>query len=129
MWEAGGRGIPITLVLFELPGLGSAPEEGQRRLGERVNEITREMDMIARLEPERLGALLMDCNAFGGMVAAERFRAELGPILTDLGIAFGAGVASWKDWMTSPDDLFAAAEEAMLSARSQGRNRIEIHHA
>jgi len=127
LWEAGGRGIAVTMVLFELPGLGSAPAEGQLRVGEKVNYITRQMDMVARLDSDRVGALLVDCNAFGALIAAERFQAELAPILTELGVAFGAGIAAWKDWMTNPDDLLQAAEEATLFARSQGPNKIEIH--
>jgi GGDEF domain-containing protein len=127
LWEAGGRGIPITMVLFELPGFGSASREGQLLVGQKANEITRQMDMLARLDKDRLGALLVDCNAFGAMVAAERFQAELAPILTDLGISLGAGIAAWKDWMTNPDDQLRAAEEALRSARAQGPDRIEIH--
>ena len=42
------------------------------------------MDMVARLGPDEFGVLLMDCNAFGGMVAAERFSAEMSPVLEDL---------------------------------------------
>ena len=109
------------MVLFELPGLGSASGEGQLLVGRKANEITRQMDMIARLDQDRIGALMIDCNAFGAMVAAERFQVELAPILTDLGISLGAGIAAWRDWMTKPDDLLRAAEEALLSARSQGR--------
>ena len=129
LWEAGGRGIPVTMIVYELPGLAATAPEGQLRVGERINQISRQMDMIARLEPDRVGAILVDCNAFGGLIAAERFQADLAPILTDLGIAFGAGIAAWKDWMTNPDDLLGAAEEAVLYARSQGRNRIEIHNS
>jgi len=129
LWEAGGRGIPVTMVLFELPGLGSASAQGQLRLGEKINFITRQMDMVARLDTDRVGALLVDCNAFGALIAAERFQAELAPILTELDIACGAGIAAWKDWMTNPDDLMQAAEEAMLQARSQGPNRVEMHNS
>ena len=125
LWEAGGRGIPVTMILFELPGLGSAVAEGQLRAGRRANEITRQMDMIARLDDDRVGALLVDCNAFGAMIAAERFQGELGPILDELGVGFAGAIAQWKDWMTNPDDLLAAAEEALATARSSGR--IEIH--
>ena len=127
LWEAGGRGIPVTLVLFELPGLGSASGEGQRLVGQKANEITRQMDMIARLDRDRIGALMIDCNAFGAMVAAERLQVELAPILIDLGISLGAGIAAWRDWMTNPDDLLRAADEALRVARSQGPDRIEIH--
>jgi GGDEF domain-containing protein len=96
-------------------------------VGEKVNFITRQMDMVARLDSDRVGALLMDCNAFGALIAAERFQAELAPILMDLRVTFGAGIAAWKDWMTNPDDLLRAAEEATLVARSQGPDRVEIH--
>ena len=127
LWEAGGGGggIPVALILFELPGFGAAAAEGQLRVGRRFNEITRQMDMVARLEGDRVGALLVNCNAFGGLIAAERFQTELSPILGELGISFGAGIAAWKDWMTNPDDLMQAAEEALAAARSSGR--IEVH--
>lgn len=127
LWEAGGRGIPVTLLRFDLPGMGSAATDVQRRVGERLGLTTRQMDMIARLDADRFGVLLMDCNAFGGMIAAERFAGDLGPILDDFGIGFHGGLAAWKDWMTQPDDLMAAAEEAMAIARTRGE-RVEVHH-
>ena len=125
LWEAGIRGIPVTLMRFDLPGLGSAPDGTQLKLGECLNLITRQMDMVARLGPDQFGVLLMDCNAFGGMVAAERFNAELSTILDGLQLQFSAGLAVCKDWMTKPDDLMAAAE-AMATARSRGET-IEVH--
>jgi GGDEF domain-containing protein len=128
LWEAGGRGIPVTLVRFELPGCGASALDGQRAVGERLGLITRQMDMVARLDADQFGLLLMDCNAFGGMVAAERFHADLEPILQDLQLPFHAGIAAWKEWMTKPDDLIAAAEEALAKAKSLGPARIEIHH-
>jgi two-component system, chemotaxis family, response regulator WspR len=127
LWEAGGRGIPVTLLRFDLPGFGQAPADVQRRVGERLNLITRQMDMIARLEPDRFGVLLMDCNAFGGMVAAERFGGDLGAILDELKIPFHSGLAAWKDWMTKPEDLMGAADEALEVARSRNE-RVEVHH-
>jgi GGDEF domain-containing protein len=128
LWEAGGRGIPITLIRIEVPGFGSSSEEGQRRIGQRMNLITRQMDMVARLEQDQFGLILMDCNAFGGMVAAERFHADLAPILQDLQLSFHAGIAAWKDWMAKADDMTAAADEALAAARALGPGRIEIHH-
>ena len=127
LWEAGMRGIPVTLMRFDVPDLGLAAEDGQREMGERLSLITRQMDMIARLDSDRFGVLLMDCNAFGGMVAAERFNAELSPIMEGLQLQFCAGLAACKDWMTKPDDLMTAAEEAMATARSGGQ-RIELHN-
>ena len=94
LWEAGGRGIPVTMVLFELPGFGDAPEEGQLRVGQTFNQVARQMDMIARLDPDRVAALLVDCNAFGGLIAAERFQGELAASLAELGIPFTAGIAA-----------------------------------
>jgi GGDEF domain-containing protein len=128
LWEAGSRGIPVTLLRFDLPGLGQAPADVQRKVGDRLNLITRQMDMIARLDPDHFGVLLMDCNAFGGMVAAERFGGDLHAILGELGIPFHSGLAAWKDWMTHPDDLLSAAEEALQVASAHGGDRIEVHH-
>ena len=126
LWEAGMRGIPVTLMRFDLPGMGSAPEGTRRELGDHLNLITRRMDMVALLGPDQFGVLLIDCNAFGGMVAAERFNAELSTDLEGLQLRFCAGLAVCKDWMTTPDDLMAAAEEAMATARSNGEG-IEVH--
>jgi GGDEF domain-containing protein len=128
LWEAGGRGIPVTLVRFEIAGFGEASEDGQRRVGERLSLITRQMDMIARLDQEQFGLLLMDCNAFGAMIAAERFHGELTPILNDLQHTFHAGIAAWKESMVRPDDLMAGAEQALSTARSFGPGRIEVQH-
>ena len=128
IWEVGGRGIPVTLIRFDIPGFAVSSQDDQRQVGDRLNLITRQMDMITRLDGDRFGVLLMDCNAFGGMVAAEHFQAEMAPILEGMGLPFSAGVAVWKDWMAKPDDLLAAAEEAMEAARAHGGDRIEVHH-
>ena len=54
---------------------------------------------------------------------AEKVRLRLSVSLWFVGV----GIAAWKDWMTRPDDLLAAAEEAMETARAQGGDRIEVH--
>lgn len=127
LWEAGGRGIPVTLIRFDLGGFADAAEEGQRRVGERLNLITRQMDMIARLEADCFGVLLMDCNASGGIIAAERFHGEIKPILVDHRVPFHAGIASWKEWMVRPDDLMDAAEEGLGAAKRAGIGAIEVN--
>ena len=86
------------------------------------------MDMVARLDDEHFGLMLMDCNAFGGMIAAERFHADLIPILNEVRLPFNAGIAAWKDSMARPDDLLTAAEQALATARSLGPGRIEVQH-
>jgi GGDEF domain-containing protein len=86
------------------------------------------MDMIARLDEEQFGLLLMDCNAFGGLIAAERFLAELTPLLNEHQLPFNAGIAAWKDSMARPDDLMVAAEQGLDTARSFGPGRIEVQH-
>jgi GGDEF domain-containing protein len=128
LWEAGGRGIPVTLIRFEIVGLEGAHDEGQRRIGDLLARSTRQMDMIARLEPDQFGLMLMDCNAFGGMIAAERFHADLTPLLNELQLPFHAGIAAWKDSMTKADDLMTGAEQALATARSFGPGRIEVQH-
>ena len=128
LWEAGGRGIPVTLIRFDIEGLEGTHEEGQRRVGELLSRSTRQMDMIARLEPSQFGLMLMDCNAFGGMVAAERFHSDLTPLLNELRLPFHAGIAAWKESMAKPDDLMTAAEQALATARSLGPGRIEVQH-
>ena len=128
LWEAGIRGIPVTLMRFDLPSMGSGSNGAQRKVGDHLNLITRQMDMVARLGPDQLGVLLMDCNAFGGMVAAERFNAELGAILEGLQVPFCAGLAVCRDWMTKPDDLMAAAQAAMETACSRGEG-IEVYQS
>ena len=129
IWEAGGRGIPVTLIRFEIVGFEGASEEGQRRVGERLNATTRHMDMIARLDHEQFGLLLMDCNAFGAMVAAERCYGALGPILDEYRFPFHAGIAPWRETMSRPDDLMTSAEQALAIARTIGPGRIEVHQS
>ena len=127
LWEAGGRGIPVTLLRFDLPGFGLTPPDYQTRVGERLNLVTRQMDMIARLSEDRFAVLLMDCNASGGVLAAERFETEMAEDLTQTGMGFRAGLAAWKEWMVKPDDLMIAAEEAMAVAWSARGRSIEVH--
>ncbi len=123
----GHRGIPVSLLLLDVPSMDGCDTEAARQLGARMVAMTRRTDLMARLDDRRLAALLLDCNVHGGLIAAERFRGELEAWGAEHGGSFQAGLASYHEAMTGPEDLLEAAERALTAAMGTGESgRLEV---
>lgn len=123
----GHRGIPVSLLLLDLPPMETCSMDAARQLGSRMGAVTRRTDLMARMDETRLAALLLDCNVHGGLIAAERFRGELEAWCEEHGGPFRAGLASYHQGMAGPEDLLDAAERALEAATATGESgRIEV---
>lgn len=135
MFAAGERGIPLTLLFLELSRysawrLGKEPGEVDRAfalLGQALGSTTRQSDLSARTQEDRLAFLLLDCNLAGGRLVADRLDAILEPVRQMTGLGFNMGVAAHKREMKRAEELVGAAEEALRTAQARGVNEIEIH--
>lgn len=123
----GHRGIPVSLLILDVPAMEGCSTEAARTLGARMAIMTRRTDLMARIDDTRLAALLLDCNVHGGLVAADRFQGELATWCERHGHPFRAGLASYHQAMSGPEDLFAAADRALRAATATGESgRIEV---
>jgi len=95
-----------------------------------IKEVVRSSDMVFRFGGEEFVILLSDTNTNGAMVMAERIRSKI----ENHTIAYGMdivkltaslGVSSLKGNDTA-DSLIKRADDAMYSAKDQGRNQVQL---
>jgi diguanylate cyclase (GGDEF)-like protein len=134
-FAVGRRGVPLTVIHVEVAGLSKWSEERDeeetgrvlRSIGLTVGPIVRQSDFLARTEVDRFSLCLIDCNLAGAAVVAHRMDGLLDSIRGTTGLEFSAGGAAFDTDMEHPEDLLAAAEEALGVARRRGSNRVEFH--
>ena len=101
-----------------------------RAMADRLRDVLRQADLVARLGGEEFAALLPETDVPAALQAAERVReicASLGPQLegfSDMGVSVSIGVAQWRAGETL-DHLLERADAALYRAKRAGRNRVE----
>jgi diguanylate cyclase (GGDEF)-like protein len=100
-----------------------------RSMAQILDASVREVDTAGRWGGEEFALVLAGTDLAGGTQLAERIRhaIETTPVLlddgTELRITASFGVASLPP-SSSPEDLLAAADEALYAAKEAGRNRV-----
>lgn len=131
-FAAGDRGIPLTLVLFEIEGFedfrrrngSDLADEALRSFGTLLGESTREMDVTVRLHGGRFLSLLRDCNLQGGLVFVDRIELRTSGLEEKYGLTVAVGVASYEEDMKEPDDLLDAAKRALARSMQLGGGTV-----
>ena len=134
-FAVGRRGVPLTVIQLEIDGLSEwsekrdSSEAGRilRSIGHTVGPVVRQSDFLARTDVDRFTLCLIDCNLAGAAVVAHRMDGLLDSIRGGTGLEFSAGGATLDTDMEHPEDLLAAAEEALGVARERRSNRVEFH--
>ncbi len=134
VFELGDRGVPMTLVLFGIDGLdayaGDRGDDGKDAVIEGFGKLlgvgSRKIDLAARHGEDRFMCLLLVCNLQGGMLFADRIRAEADGFTKATGLTVSAGVAAYTDEMKRRDDLTAAVSKALAAAQQTGGDRIGL---
>lgn len=124
------RGVPITLVLFQLDGEsgagGGGGDKGFTEFARALRSATRTTDLAARFSDDRLVALLVDCNQHGGLIYADRVLDAAGDVLDGAGLTASAAVVAYEKEIAGPAALLARAEATLDGARGAGGNRIMV---
>ena len=134
VFEAGDRGIPITVLLLDLDNFTefqerageSRGDEVLREVGKLLNETTRQTDLLARWKGDRFALLLVDCNLPGGLLVADRYQMFLDEFRADTGIRFSLGLATYEKEMRQRQQLLDAAEKALHRAKAGGGDQVEV---
>jgi len=121
-------GTPLSLVIIDLDDFKrlndtAGHQAGDRLLCELANAWTGELrgaDLLARYGGDEFALLLPDCAAEAALEILDRLRS-----VTPLIHTFSAGVAVW-DGSAPPDQLFAAADVALLGAKGTGRSQTRV---
>lgn len=102
-----------------------------RQLGALLEDAMRSVDIVARYGGEEFVMLLPETNRDGAILFAERVRERIAATLFDVGLeqpvhlTVSIGIASFPaPRVTTTEDLFARADEALYRAKSGGRNRV-----
>ena len=135
LFNVADRGVPLTLVLFQLDdpegaeGAGSATGNAAEALVDFAGAMataTRATDLAARFSPDRLVALLVDCNQQGGLIYADRVLDAAQGVQRSSGRTVSVGVAAYDKEVADPGELISQAEAALEGAIRAGGGRIMV---
>lgn len=136
--HAAASGQPLSLIALDVDHFKrlndtfghDAGDAALVRLSAALRDMAPPGSTPARPGGEEFSLLLPGYDLGAATALAERLRAEIaGWALTHAGISLGQitvslGVAGYAPPLSTPDALVRAADEALYSAKRQGRNRV-----
>jgi putative two-component system response regulator len=135
-FAAAERGRLLSVVLFDLDHFKAyndqwghaGGDEALRAFANILAAATRRMDLSARFGGEEFLSVLTSTDTEGALIFAERIRAGLAAATLGTGghLTVSAGLATYHPSMRSPDELLAAADQALYQAKREGRNRVRL---
>jgi diguanylate cyclase (GGDEF)-like protein len=107
-------------------------DEVLREVARSLQKTVRETDIVARYGGEEFAVLLPRTHLAGAITVAERIWKELGALRLGPEARFqltaSLGVSGFPHrTVLTPDQLLLTADEALVRAKSEGRNRICLH--
>jgi len=127
---------PFTLITLDLDHLKrindnyghSVGDEAIKQIGVVLKKNARSVDIASRFGGEEFAVILPGIDVEGGYVAAERLRVAIAEsqIKDNIPISASIGVATFLKHTESIAELLEMADQAMYSAKKNGRNRVEI---
>jgi diguanylate cyclase (GGDEF)-like protein len=137
-WRRAERvGDPLALVLIDLDNFKSVNDERGHQAGDAVlrrvaailDSGARNADLAARYGGEEFALLAPETDLLGATKLADRLRGDLEaatielPDGRELSVTASFGVAV-KGTFDRPEQLIAAADEALYEAKRTGKNRV-----
>jgi diguanylate cyclase (GGDEF)-like protein len=102
-----------------------AGDEVLKSVGQILTSTARRTDFVARYGGEEFVAILPQTDAEGAMALAERIRAGIEAFAWgSLGVTASVGVSTRCDRHLDAQSLFAEADKALYSAKTEGRNCV-----
>jgi diguanylate cyclase (GGDEF)-like protein len=102
-----------------------------RRLVEAAREELRSNDILARLGGDEFVVLLPNTDVVGALSVAERLRSRVAGVAIEpegrrFGITISIGMAAFSPGEETIDGTLTRADQALYSAKSEGRNRVNL---
>jgi diguanylate cyclase (GGDEF)-like protein len=127
---------PLSVVLFDLDNFKAFNDRHGHSAGDRMlctfaevlNSVTGGRALAARYGGEEFLAVLSGCDSAGGLAFAVRVRAALRDAQrTDREpLTVSAGIATSNGIPRTANELVIAADQALYSAKQQGRDRAAV---
>ena len=135
--ERGGH--PVSVIMGDLDHFKAvndryghlAGDEVLRAFGSVLANHARASDIICRYGGEEFLLVLPGMTAEGALQRAEQLRQAMGATSVGHGesqitVTTSFGVAAYPTHGVTTDELIAAADDALYSAKAQGRNRVTL---
>jgi diguanylate cyclase (GGDEF)-like protein len=136
-WESSTRaGTPLSLIMIDIDHFKKVNDSHGHGIGDLVlketasvlRRTTRQGEEASRLGGEEFLVICPNTNEAQAAVCAERLRSAVERNMIKSGtfdgtVTISLGVAQRTDGMTSFDTLLKAADDAVYSAKTLGRNR------
>jgi len=133
---------PLSLVMFDVDHFKRVNDTYGHLAGDyvlaKISKLTqntvRTEDVFARYGGEEFGVICRGVNLANAGILGERLRAivettEFDHEGTRMPITISVGVAAYPDLpLETPEQLIAAADEALYQAKRTGRNRVLLKH-
>lgn len=104
-------------------------DEVLRWIGRILEEHTRAADAPFRIGGEEFAVMAPAAPPETALSLADRLRARISgnhpPLGRDVRVTMSIGYATFPDHARRPETLFRMADQAVIRAKSQGRNRVE----
>jgi len=131
---------PLSLIIFDLDEFKTINDTYGHLCGDFIlkqvaslaRELVRPEQVLARVGGDEFVILAPETGAEGAEALASKLRDRIagyehryGDIRIQVGCSFG--VAELTRRMPAPQDLYQAADEALLLAKRSGRNRVAVY--
>ena len=132
---------PLSIILLDIDHLKKINTEFNKKCGDQIlvevskrcRDNIRDLDYIGSYEAGKFILLFLETDKSDAKKAADRLRRIIAsrPISTQRGshtVTVSIGVAGKTSEMADISSLLEKADEALFSAKEQGRNRVETSH-
>lgn len=127
-------GSPLSLIIFDVDGFKQLNDRYGHLAGDRVlaqlvrrcEPNLRVSDVFCRYGGEEFAIIAPETTGEAGTALARRIREGVEAMRLDYlpeKVTISLGIAAWEQSFTTNDDLIAAADSALYTAKNSGRNR------
>ncbi|MCO6413096.1 MAG: sensor domain-containing diguanylate cyclase [Thiogranum sp.] len=133
-------GVPCTLVMFDIDHFKKVNDTYGHQAGDEVirttarllRECKRTTDIAGRYGGEEFGVMLIDTNAEGGRLFAERLREKVAAHAVNhegrrIAWTISLGIAECGEQMRDHQQWIECSDRALYEAKESGRNRSVIY--
>jgi diguanylate cyclase (GGDEF)-like protein len=135
--RAGRRRTPVGLLLFDLDDFKRVNDCFGHQIGDQVlqglasavRRISRTEDVLCRIGGEEFAVILPQATHEEAAGLGERIRIEVAgtPFPVVGRVTVSTGVAEAPTHASSPRDLIACADVALLQAKAEGKDRVRLY--